>query len=327
MARKVVRLSDPVIISEHLDDAARQWLDKRVHLHEIRHDDLPAFHEALAEAAGLVVRTYTQVNASLLKCAPKLKVVGRAGVGLDNIDLKACKKRDVQVVYTPDANTQAVVEYVWGLIFEAVRPRIVLEDYVPPPKFHEHRANHVGRQVDQLVLGILGMGRIGRRVAEVARAFGMRVLYHDLLSRRQLGLSPEDMSEFVDAGTLFAESDILTIHVDGRKENRGLIDGEALQRMKRHVLLLNTSRGMVVDVEALAQWAKRAAKRGDPSLAILDVHDPEPPTDDYPLYGLSHVKLLPHLASRTYTAMANMSWVVRDVDRVLRSEPPQYPAT
>jgi len=313
-----------VVLSEHLDDECAEWLARQVTLVRQSHEDAAALRAALADADGLVVRTYTIVNEALLDAAPKLRCVGRAGVGLDNIDLDAYRRRGVRVVYTPDANTQAVVEYVWSLVLDAVRPRVALAEYVPPPRFHEFRSRYVGQQLDELRLGVLGMGRIGRRVAEVAHAFGMRVLYNDLKTRSELGLADDEPSEFVDKATLYAEADVLTVHVDGRAGNRGLIGAAALAGLKPSCVLLNTSRGFVVDVEALAAWSKRVAPEG--GRAILDVHEPEPPGDDYALFGLTNVTLLPHLASRTHRAMRNMSWVVRDVVKVLRGEEPTWPA-
>ncbi|MHC4995501.1 MAG: NAD(P)-dependent oxidoreductase [Planctomycetota bacterium] len=313
-----------VIITEHLDEDAAEWLGQRTHAVWRFHEDAEAFDAELADAEGLVVRTYTQVNDALLDKAPNLKVVGRAGVGLDNIDLPACEKRGVRVVYTPDANTQAVVEYVWALIFDAIRPRRYMTEYAAPPVFHGYRKQNVGRQVDQMTLGVLGMGRIGRRVAQVARAFGVRVIYNDVLSYRDLHLPEEDTSQFVDTATLFAESDILTVHIDGRPSNQNFIDATKLTQMNPGMLLINTSRGFVIDPPALADWAAQVKDTG--GRAVLDVHAPEPPPDDYPLFGHDNVLILPHLASRTHRAMANMSLVVRDVVKVLEGEEPVWPA-
>ncbi|MFA7237829.1 MAG: NAD(P)-dependent oxidoreductase [Phycisphaeraceae bacterium] len=315
-----------VILTEHLDDAAAQWLADQTHLVRQPHDDPVALHRELADAEGLVVRTYTLVNDALLDAAPRLKVVGRAGVGLDNIDLPACRRRDVRVVFTPDANTQAVVEYLWALILDVVRPRKYLTEAIDAKTFHAIRAKQVGKQLSDMTLGILGVGRIGRRIAQVASAIGMRVLCNDILKPDALDLPPDFQGLFVDKSTLYRESDILTIHVDGRPENRQLIDAAALSQLKNDCLLINAARGMLIDNAALRDWSLRVRTSGGEGLAVLDVHEPEPPQADYILYGLPNVKLLPHLASRTPQAMANMSWVVRDVVAVLRGEPPRYPA-
>jgi phosphoglycerate dehydrogenase-like enzyme len=274
------------------------------------------------EAEGVVVRTYTIVNDAWLDKAPKLKVIGRAGVGLDNIDIAACKRHGVRVVFTPIANTQAVVEYVWALILDVVRPRPYLEHYVPPPVYHQHRRDDIGRQLDELVLGVLGMGNIGRRIAEVGHAIGMRVLYNDLLMRNQLALPDDQPSELVDKATLWAEADVLSIHVDGRAENRNLIDANVLAQLKPGCLIINAARGMMIDEQALADWANRVKDQG--GMAVLDVQDPEPPAEDSPLFGIENIRLLPHLGARTHRAMSNMAWVVRDVVKVLEGEEPTW---
>jgi phosphoglycerate dehydrogenase-like enzyme len=315
-----------VIISEHLDDDPADWLAERHDVRRVRHDDA-AFGEALADAAGLVVRTYTQVDDALLDRAPHLKVVGRAGVGLDNIDVAACRARGVEVVYTPDANTQAVVEYVIGLMLDAFRPRTDLPGppEASPDRFHQLRQTEVGRQLDQLTLGILGLGRVGKRLGAVAHTIGMNLIACDLMPEADLNKAVDYPFDYVDHAMLYRGCDVLSVHVDGRAGNRGLIDAAALGAMRPDVLLINTSRGMVVDPRALADWARQHPA----GRAVLDVHDPEPPPADPaddPLAGLANVRRLPHLASRTHTAMRNMSWVVRDVDAVLRGEAPRAPA-
>jgi len=316
-------MAHKVVISEILDDEAVAWLKQHVEVVWRRHDD-EGFADALADADGLIVRTYTQIDKELLKAAPKLKVVGRAGVGLDNIKLKACRKRKVKVVYTPEANTQAVVEYVFGLMLDACRPRKRLDKPVTAEQFHELRKSQVGGQLDRLTLGVLGFGRIGKRVGQVAHAIGMNVLCNDLLPEVELRKAVEYPFDFVEKSDLFAKADVLSIHVDGRPENEGLIDAEALRKLKPNCLLINTARGTLIDVAALHAWLTLNHDHG--ARAMLDVHDPEPPPADYPLYNLPNAMLLPHLASRTETALQNMSWVVRDVVAVLEGKAPAYPA-
>ena len=313
-----------VVITEHLDEGAAEWLRNRASVVRQNYKDSEALGRELADAEALIVRTYTRVEGALLEAAPLLKVVGRAGAGLDNIDLEACRSRGVRVVHTPDANTQAVVEYVWGLILDAVRPRTNLTEDVKPEIFHQLRGEKVGRQLSDLTLGVLGMGRIGRRVAEVAGAFSMRVLCNDLLTKAELELAEDQHGEFVEAAALWAESDLLTIHIDGRASNRRFIDSEVLETLRPECLVINTSRGFVIDPGALAEWAQRV--QSDGGGAILDVHEPEPPGEEYPFFDLPNVRLLPHLASRTDRALRNMSDVVFDVMRVLRGEEPKHAA-
>lgn len=313
---------DTVIVTETLDPGCADWLGGRVKLVWCSHDKREELDRLLPDAAGLVVRTYTQVNDALLEKAPNLKVVGRAGVGLDNIDVEACRRRGVAVVYTPDANTQAVVEYVLGLMLDAHRPRTNLPDRADAATFHALRKSEVGGQLDRMTLGILGFGRIGKRIGAVGRALGMNLRVCDVLPESQVRKQVDYAFEFVNHAELYAKSDILTVHVDGRPENRQMIDAGVLALMRPHVLLINAARGMLVDHHAVAAWAKR-----NPDVrAVLDVHDPEPPGPDYPLWGLDNVRLLPHLASRTDEALKNMSWVVHDVWAVLQGRKPQYPA-
>lgn len=311
-----------VLVTETLAERPATWLGERAELVWGSLDDRDALHRQLADADALIVRTYTQVDDALLEAAPKLKVVGRAGVGLDNIDLEACRRRGLPVVYTPDANTQAVVEYVLGLMLDELRPRTDLPATVEPEQFHALRKSEVGRQLDQLTLGILGFGRIGKRLGRAAHALGIDLLVCDLLPEGELRAAVDYPVTFVDHDALYAGSDVLSIHVDGRAANRHLIDAEALAKLRPNCLLINAARGMLVDAHALADWlaAHREAR------AVLDVHDPEPPPPDYPLYRLPNARLLPHLASRTDTALENMSWVVRDVWTVLDGRAPQYPA-
>ena len=316
---------EKVVLTEHLDEVPAQWLAGHLRLVRQSYEQPSDLHRELADAVGLIVRTYTKIDDELLGHAPRLRVVARAGVGLDNIDLPACRSRGIRVVYTPDANTQAVVEYLWALILDALRPRKYLDSCVTPNEFLEHRRTCCAvRQLNELTLGILGMGRIGRRVAQIGTALGMRIIYNDLLAPGELQLPAGLSAESVDKPALWREADILTIHIDGRPENRRVIDATVLAQLKASCTLLNTARGNLIDSAALADWARRVAPRG--GQAILDVHDPEPPAPQYPLWGLPNVKLLPHLASRTATAMLNMSWVVRDVVKVLRGEEPQWPA-
>ena len=309
-----------VIQTEHLAPDAAAWLAERCTLVRSSPDD-PRFGAALADAAGLVVRTYTTVDAALLARAACLRVVGRAGAGLDNIDVGACRARGVEVVYTPDANTQAVVEFVIAQLTSLLRPGVVLSEPVALESWKRLRDRRVDRpQMSEMTLGVLGMGRIGRRLARIAAAIGLqRVLYHDLLR-----IAPPDRFGAVPVSPeqLFREADVVSLHVDGRPANRQFVGEALLQRMKPDVVFLNTSRGYVVDSSALASFL-----RDHPgSVALLDVHDPEPFDAGYPLLGLPNVRLFPHMAAATRRADLDMSWVVRDVAAVLAGDAPRFAA-
>jgi phosphoglycerate dehydrogenase-like enzyme len=308
-----------VLITEGSDAVPLRWLAERAEVVEASSSDA-AFAGHLSRAQGLIVRTYTRVDAALLDRAPNLKVVGRGGVGLENIDVPECRRRGIEVVYTPDANTLAVGDFVIGYMLQLLRPwGIFREAAYSPAEFKRIRNTQRGRQLNELTLGILGMGRVGKRLGRIAaNGFGMRVIYHDLLDVTPLAFP----ATAVEKRQLFAEADVLSLHVDMRPGNLHLVGAAELAQMKPDTLLINTSRGEVLDAAALAA-ALRAGRLGG---AAIDVFDPEPPAADFPLIGLPNVLLTPHMAARTHTAIQNMSWVVRDVWAVLEGNAPKFAA-
>jgi D-3-phosphoglycerate dehydrogenase len=309
-----------VIVTEGSDPRPLEWLRGRAEVLEVKYDD-PALPQHLARAHGAVVRTYTKVSEAWLAQAPRLKVVGRGGVGLENIDVAACRRRGVEVVYTPDANTLAVGDFVFGAMIQLLRPfaAVAGETMYPPAEFKQIRGTLRGRQLNELTLGILGMGRVGRRVGTIAaNGFGMRVIYNDVIDVGPLPFAAQPVAK--DA--LYREADVLSLHVDMRPGNEHLVAAPQLALMKRDAILINTSRGEVLDAAALAEAIRGTRIAG----AMIDVYDPEPPAADFPLVGLANVMLTPHMAARTHTAIENMSWVVRDVVEVLEGRAPRYPA-
>jgi D-3-phosphoglycerate dehydrogenase len=309
-----------VIQTEDLAPAASLFLQERCELAVCASTQEARYAELLARAAGLVVRTYTRVDVAMLERAPRLKVVGRAGVGLDAIDVEACRRRGVRVVYTPDANSQAVAEYVFAMLFDVLRPRAFLKKSLRMQEWNTLRRELLApRQLGDLTLGVLGLGRIGRRVARIGGALGMRVVFHDV---REIPELERERAVCVSREELLTQSDVVTIHVDNRPENRHLIGETTLGMMKPAAILINTSRGFVVDAAALAEFLAR--NRG--AHAMLDVHDPEPFREDHVLLGMPSAHLSPHIAAGTMAAHEAMSWVVRDVWRVLEGHEPQFAA-
>ncbi|MBS3735477.1 MAG: phosphoglycerate dehydrogenase [Phycisphaerae bacterium] len=271
----------------------------------------------LAQADALVVRTYTQVTDALLALAPRLKVVGRAGVAIDNIDVPACRARGVEVVHTPAANTLAVVDYTTRMIIEMNRRFWPMSGSVAPEEFHRTRKQTFGRFLADMTLGIVGAGRIGSRVGRIAQAAGMTVLYNDLKA-----IEVDYPAEAVGKSELYARSDLVTIHTSLNATSRGLIDADALKQFKDGAQFINAARGQCVDYAALAS----ALRAGKLSFAVIDCHDPEPPPPDYPLFGLDNVLLTPHIAARVPAAVEAMCDVVHDVVAVLEGRRPDYPA-
>lgn len=303
-----------VLVTEPMNDRTLAYLRQHVEVRQAKPEQAAA---AIADAEGLVVRTYTQVNEALLAGAPRLKVVGRAGVALENIDVPACRARGIEVVHTPQANTLAVVDYTTRMIIEMNRRFWPMAGAISPEEFHAARKQIFGRFLSGTTLGIIGAGRIGSRVGRAAAALGMTVLYNDI---KDIHLDYPAMA--VDKPTLYAQSDIVTIHVPLTRLTEKFINVESIAMFKRGAQFINAARGQCVDYAALAQ----AIRDGQVSAAVIDCHDPEPPPADYPMFGLPNVILTPHVAARVPAAVDAMCDVVYDVIAVLQGHAPKYPA-
>ncbi len=273
----------------------------------------------LEDCDALLVRTRTQVTRELIAAAPCLKVIGRGGVGLENIDVAAARERGIEVVYTPAAATAAVADLTVGLLLAVLRGLVESDRAVRAGEFERARAQALSREVGALTLGIIGLGRIGRAVARRCRhGFAMRVLYNDIVEPGLLDFVATSVSK----EDLYREADIISLHVPLTAQTRSLIDGEVLARCKPGALLLNTARGAVVESEALA----RALNEGKLSGAGRDVVEPEPLPPNHPLLQAPNTLLTPHCAARTVAGLERMNAVVEDVVAVLQSKRPRYPA-
>lgn len=303
-----------VVVAEPLEKFALDYLAEHSDLRVIDRTQLDAH---IGQAQALVVRTYTQVNQELLAKAPHLKVVGRAGVALENIDVRACRAAGVEVVHTPGANTLAVVDYTVAMMLQLNRRFWFMDRPLSKQEFHAVRNQSFGRFMSGLTLGIVGAGRIGSRVGRAAVGLGMRVLYNDI---RPIAL--DYPAEPVDKPTLYANSDIVTIHVPLTDLTRGFMNAQAFAQFKHGAQFINAARGECMDSAGLAD----ALRSGQLGGAAIDTHNPEPPPMDYPLFGLDNVFLTPHVAARVPQATAAMCEVVYDIVRVLVGQPPQYPA-
>ncbi|MEM9082510.1 MAG: NAD(P)-dependent oxidoreductase [Planctomycetota bacterium] len=312
--------STPVVIqTEHLDQEPAGWLAERTEYHYHSHED-PAFEDLLPRVNALVVRTYTMVNEELLDKAPNLKVVGRAGVALENIDIPLCRSRGVEVVHTPGANTQAVVELVWAFMLDAKRPRAFIDRSYSLNEWGAARKELIGsRELADCAIGIIGFGRIGSRIAQVSRAMGVEAKFCDV---REISAEAHNGATQASLDEILSTCDIITVHVDDRPSNSRFLNASKLSLMKSDALFINTSRGFVIDSSALASFLRE----NPAAQAILDVHDPEPVPEGDALLEAANCWQSPHIGAATATAHRNMSWVVRDVWRVLNGEKPESPA-
>lgn len=247
----------------------------------------------LADAAGLVVRSATKVDRELIEAGPGLRVIGRAGIGVDNIDLAAATERGVLVVNAPDANTVSAAEHTMALLLAQAR-NIPRADATLRSGSWD-RSSFQGVELFSKTLGVIGLGRIGTLVAERCRAFGMRVVSYDPFVTeergRRLGV------EMVPLGILFEQANFITIHLPKTKDTEGLLGKDGLARVKRGVRIVNTSRGGIIDETALAE----AIRDGRVGGAALDVFSVEPLSES-PLFELSEVVVTPHLGASTAEA-------------------------
>jgi (S)-sulfolactate dehydrogenase len=301
-----------IVISEFMDEAAVAALAAH-HATEYdrnlvdRREELAA---RLADADALIVRNRTQVDAELLAAAPRLRVVGRLGVGLDNIDVAACAQRHVAVIPATGANALAVAEYVIGVAMALLRGAYFATADVAAGKW-PRGALSSGREIAGKTLGIVGFGGIGRLTGRLGRALGMRIVGCDT------ELAPTDpvwRDEGVEPRTLdalLAEADVLSLHVPLLPATRNLIDAQRIALMKPGAILVNTARGGVVDEAAVAA----ALASGRLGGAALDVFDKEPLPAGSPLAGCPNLILTPHIGGVTAESNARVSTMI--ADRVL----------
>lgn len=250
--------------------------------------------ELVRDADAIIVRSKPKVTRKVIEAAPKLKVIGRAGVGLDNIDLEAAKERGIKVVNSPGASSRSVAELAVGLMF-AVARKIAFADR----KMREGvwaKKQCMGIELEGKTIGVIGFGRIGYEVAKIANALGMKVLLYDPKPNEER--AKEVGGKFVSLEELLRESDVVTLHVPLVDATYHLINEERLKLMKPTAILINAARGAVVDTEALV----KALKEGWIAGAGLDVFEEEPLPADHPLTKLDNVVLTPHIGASTEEA-------------------------
>ncbi len=270
---------------------------------------------AVRDVRALMVRNMTRVDRAVLDAAPGLQVIGRIGVGLDNLDMGAVSERGVVVCYPPEENAVSVAEHVFALLLGLARKVPQADRAVREGRWD--RYSYVGFELAGKTMGILGLGRIGFRVAARARAFGMRVLVYDPYLVPQHPYVTESGAEPADLERVLREADVVSCHLPLTPETRSLISAERLACLKASAVLINTARGGLVDEAALAA----ALRDGRLAGAALDVREQEPPGDS-PLHALPNVLLSPHIASWTEESLHRViRTVAEDVGRVLSGQP------
>ncbi|MFA0766690.1 MAG: hypothetical protein OXFUSZZB_000018 [Candidatus Fervidibacter sp.] len=280
--------------------------------------DRNAVADALRDADAFILRNMPFVDEELLTNALRLKVIGRFGVGVDNVDLEAARRRRIRVVYTPGANADAVAEHTLALLLALAKRLRFWHDALVRGDYHL-RWTERSVQLQGKTLGIIGFGHVGRAVARRAQAFGMRLLVFDPL------VSAETMASFgaerVNLDDLLRESDFVTLHVPLTNETRHLINRERLALMKAGSFLVNTARGEVCDLDALYE----ALQSGRLAGVALDVFPDEPPDVSHPIFRHPNFLGTPHVAAHTPETLEHMALVVAEqVLKVLRGEEPDF---
>jgi len=313
-----------VFVTRHLPQAAREELDKACQVEIWDYEAPPAYQfivDKLVDKEGLLCLLTDTIDAALMEAAPDLKVISQCAVGFDNIDLQAAKQRGISVGNTPGVLTDATADFAFALLLAAARRLGEAIDYVHAGKWETWGLTLLlGQDVHGATLGLIGLGRIGRAVAQRARGFSMRVLYHD--RTRQPEVEAELGLEYCELDDLLRRADFISLHVDLNEETHGLINPRAFSLMKPSAILVNTSRGPVVDNQALY----RALSEGQIAYAALDVTDPEPLPADHPMLKLPNLIVVPHIASATVSTRNRMAQMaVKNLIAGVRGEPLPFP--
>jgi len=304
-----------ILISEFITSQALETLRSKptVAYEPELYKDRLALIAALQNIEGLIVRNLTQVNEEILAGAPNLKVVGRLGVGLENIELPACAKRNIKVIPATGANAESVAEYVVGAAVALTRGFIpstisTLKGEWPRPRFSAYH-EFLGKTI-----GIVGFGSIGRVVAKKAHAFGLQCLAYDpMLSGSAVELDGFSVPLLL-LNDLLAQSDAITLHLPFLPETQNLFNANTLDQMKPGACLVNTARGGIVDELALAERLRSGRLGG----AAIDVFKSEPAKDLSHFTGIENLILTPHVAGVTHESNERVSQMIADeVNRFL----------
>jgi len=305
-----------ILISDLVDRAAVDMLKKE---HEVveAEPSMEELKEMIGEYEGILIRSRTKLTADIISAAKKLKVIGRAGIGVDNIDLKAATEHGIIVVNAPGSNSLSVVELTIGQMISIARKLVKADAHVRSGEWK--RKAFVGVELMGKTLGLIGFGRIGSEVAMRAQVFGMNVITYDPYVKREVA---ENMGVRVveTKEELLKESDFVSIHALLTDETRGLISAPEFGIMKDSAFIINCARGGIVDEKALYDALKNRKIAG----AALDVYEHEPPVNS-PLLELDNIIFTPHIGASTREAQQRAGTVAAEqMLTALRGERPRF---
>jgi lactate dehydrogenase-like 2-hydroxyacid dehydrogenase len=300
MKPRVLISPDTKNIPEDISDALKEYAD-------VEYVRRP-YDDKLEGVVAILVGT-EPINAEFLDKAPDLKLVARFGVGYDSVDVDECTRRGIMATHTPEVLSSGVADHTWALILGYYKHIPYANSHVRTRWAKREGSVPFGWDTEGKTLGILGLGRIGLEVLKRSRGFPMMVIYHDLVRKEQL--EEEYGIEYVSFDELLEKSDILTIHVDLNPSSRGIIGPEELEKMKTSSLIVNTSRGPVINESALVD----ALRDGKIAGAALDVFEKEPTPLDNTLLSMPNVLATPHIASASWETRKKMA--IRSTGNVL----------
>jgi D-3-phosphoglycerate dehydrogenase len=258
-----------------------------------------ALKEAVADVDAIIVRSETQITAEILAAAKKVKIVGRAGVGIDNIDVNAASRQGVIVVNVPGGNTISAAEHTMALLLALSRNVPQANASVKAGEWK--RSQFVGTELQGKVLGLIGLGRIGREVAKRCQSFGMSILGYDPFASEEYAKTFNITTATLEK--IYAEADYITVHVPLNDSTRNLFNAATFKKLKPGVRLINCARGGIINEKDLAEALKSGLVKG----AALDVFEQEPIAKDNPLIGLPNIILTPHLGASTEEAQVKVA--------------------
>ena len=294
-------MPDRIVVADGLGKAGLEMLRamKGYEVEETKGKGPEVLQKALSDAVALVVRSETKVTAEMMGRSPRLKIIARAGMGTDTIDVAEASRRKIAVLTAPGANSNSVAEYTFALLLALARKVAPGSASLMAGKWD--RKPYEGSELRDKTLGLIGLGRIGSRVASIARGFGMKVIAHDP------GVASEQAEslgvDLMPLDVVIQQADILSLHAKLSSTTRHLLDERRLSLAKKGMLIVNTARGALIDDAALV----KALQDGRVAGAALDVYDPEPLPADSPLRAAPNVLLTPHLAASTAEAQTRVA--------------------
>ncbi len=308
-----------VLLYEDMHEAGKAILREKAEILFATSLEESSLIKEVREVDGIIVRANGKVSRRMMDAAPKLKIIGRHGVGVENIDLEAATEKGIWVVNTPDANDASVAEHFFGLALMLSKMLKKGEIALREGRW-EARYRYIGKELHGKTLGILGFGRIGKTVGRMGyKGFEMKILYYDAIQYKEV--EKEIEARKVSLDDLLSMSDFISINLPMLPETKGLIGEREFGLLKPTAYIINLARGPIWDEKALYAVLKEGKIAG----AGSDVFEVEPATKSHPLFQLENFIGTPHMAAHTDEALRRMSLVAEDIIRVLDGKAPRHP--